>query len=59
MRSYRKYMVRLECVGLQQYAIQSVRADMLTIQPVMDNYRNGCDYPRRLLAVLDIQRRKA
>ena len=59
MRSYRKYMVRVECMGLQQYAIQSVRADMPTIQPVMDSCRNDCDYPRRLFAILDIQRRKA
>lgn len=59
MRSYREYLVRLECVGLQRYAIQSVRADMLTIQPVMANCRNNCDYPGRLFEVLDIQRRKA
>lgn len=32
---------------------------MPTIQPVMDNCRNACDYPGRLFAVLDIQRRKA
>lgn len=59
MRSYREYMVRLECVGLQQYAVESVRADMPTIQPFVDSRRNACDYPRRLFAVLDIQRRKA
>ena len=59
MRSYRQYMVRVECLGLQQYAIQPVRADMPTIQPVMDSRRNTCDYPGRLFAVLDIWRRKA
>lgn len=46
-------------MGLQQYAVEPVRADMPTIQPVMDNCRNACDYPGRLFAVLDIQRRKA
>lgn len=46
-------------MGLQQYAVESVRTDMPTIQPFVDSRRNACDYPRRLFAVLDIQRRKA
>lgn len=59
MWSYRKYMVRVECLELQQYAIQSVRADMPAIQPVMDSRRNACDYPGRLSTILDICGRKA
>ena len=45
MRSCSKYMVRVECMELQQYAIQPVRADMPAIQPIMDSRRNDCDYP--------------
>ena len=59
MRSYRQCMAWMECVGLQQSAVQCPWADMPVIQLPMalcGNFRNRSG---RLLAVLVVRGRKA
>ena len=59
MRSYRQCMAWMECVGLQQSAVQCAWTDMPVIQLPMALCGNCRNHSGRLLTVLVVRGRKA